>query len=502
VSIRNRLVVAHAFVLSLVLSRWPMKPEWLLTFDNANFAFALDDYNPALHKPQPPGYPLFVGLSWLIRLYVENPATVFFIAGLIGTMVTALALARLAEEVEGVAAGIATACLILFHPVIWSAGLMNPVRVFLGAGSAAVGLLAWKSLKPGAHWGWFIGAWAALGVASGFRAVLIALMGPLLLYVGWRRRETALNWVLSACAASLAILAWMSAAAANLGGLGPYVKLLGNYIGEQSENTSLLFGAAFGPAWKMAARAVEWSFIPCLVWMALIPFVNRSELTRIWRSAGMFFLIWIVPPFLFFTLVHSAEPGHVLPIVVPLCFAGGLVLANVRFRAVAVMAATAVAAWMFLEPPNRVMVMSSVRVPRWTEKNVADGLALIRELRSQGPVTVVASPSAPIAWRLLSYYQRQDPVVVLHNDPWPKSDPAIARHWIIREGNLAGQGQGEVPLPENGKVVWFLQKDATLSVTKQRAAGPAIVMDSLPHDAFRVGNFRFVPGGIKTAAAR
>jgi hypothetical protein len=504
VSFCVRVILAQTFALALFLSRWPMKPEWLLTFDNANFAFALDDYNPALHKPQPPGYPLFVGLSWLIRLYVDNPATVFFLAGMAGTLLAALALGRLAEEAGGVAAGIAAACLILFHPVIWSAGLMNPVRVFLAAGSAIVALLAWRSLRPGAHWGWFVGAWAALGVASGFRSVLLALMAPLLLYAGWRRRETALFWMLSACAVSAATIAWMSAAAANLGGLGPYFKLLGDYLGEQSENTSLLFGAELGPAWKMAARAVEWSFIPGLLWMAFIPFVKRQELTRIWRSAGVFLSIWIVPPFLFFTLVHSAEPGHVLPIVVPLCFAGGLILANVRFRAAAVVVATVGAAWMFFEPPNRVMLVSSVKVPRWTEKNVAEGLGLIRELRGHGPVTVVAVPSSPIAWRLLSYYQKQDPVVVLHNDPWPNSDPAAARYWIIKEGDLVGEGQAEIHLPEKGKVVWFLQKGAVLALpaAMQRVAGPAIVTDSVPDDGLSLGNFRFIPGGIRTATAR
>ena len=505
--LRVRLLAILAFVVALFAIRWPLKPDWLLTFDNANFAFALEQFNPALHMPQPPGYPLFVGLSRLIHLYVADAATVFFVAGLVGTAIAVLMLARLAKETAGTTAAVAAGLLLVTHPAIWEAELTNPVRVYLGAGSAAVALLAWRSRRPEAHWAWFAGAAATLGLASGFRPTLLVLMGPLLLYVGWQRRATPLQWATAISAGAITTAAWVAVTAASVGGLEAYIKLLTEYLDEQSETTSLLFGASLEPALKMAGRALMWTFVPCLVWLAMIPLVRRSELRDVVRRNGLFLLIWFVPPLFVYTVVHSAEPGHVIPMVVPACFAGALVLSKVRRSslAIAVSALTGVA--LFLFPPNGVMTMSSLRSVRWAERNVSEGLSLIRDLRAKAPVTVIASPSSALAWRLLSYYQSNDSVIVLHSDPVSNGDPAQTRYWVVRGGSLAGQGSGPIPVPESGKVLWFLQKDAPLPMTATVGvpyywAGPAFVTEAAPDRTVQLGNFQFVSGAAKAAALR
>jgi len=51
-------VVAGAALL-ICFTRWPLTPKkHLYHIDNVNFALALYDFNPALHRPQPPGDPM------------------------------------------------------------------------------------------------------------------------------------------------------------------------------------------------------------------------------------------------------------------------------------------------------------------------------------------------------------------------------------------------------------------------------------------------------------
>ena len=69
----------------LALTRWPLSTRWLFYFDNINFALALTHFNPALHQPQPPGYPLFVGLMRVIYVFVREPNKVELISGLVGS---------------------------------------------------------------------------------------------------------------------------------------------------------------------------------------------------------------------------------------------------------------------------------------------------------------------------------------------------------------------------------------------------------------------------------
>src|SRR5437763_174957 len=47
------------------LSRFPFRSHYLFSWDSANFALALDQYNVTFHQPQPPGYPLYVASAWL-----------------------------------------------------------------------------------------------------------------------------------------------------------------------------------------------------------------------------------------------------------------------------------------------------------------------------------------------------------------------------------------------------------------------------------------------------
>ena len=86
--------------LYLIATRWPLAPHYLYYFDSANFALALEHFDPALHQPQPPGYPLFVGLTKLIHLFVLRPEHVFLIAGLLAACGAVVLIRLLAREVK------------------------------------------------------------------------------------------------------------------------------------------------------------------------------------------------------------------------------------------------------------------------------------------------------------------------------------------------------------------------------------------------------------------
>jgi hypothetical protein len=95
----------------LFATRWPLLSPWLTSFDAANFAFALDEFNPAEHKPQPPGYPLYVGLGRLLHRAIEDPAIIFFTAGFLAALVAVLFTMHLARDMFGPAAGWCAAAL-------------------------------------------------------------------------------------------------------------------------------------------------------------------------------------------------------------------------------------------------------------------------------------------------------------------------------------------------------------------------------------------------------
>ena len=495
-----RITFALAVATVLFLSRFPLIPSALVTFDAANFAFALQDFNPALHKPQPPGYPFYVGFTRLLHAFIGDLPTLFTIAGIAATLGAVLALARLSEEIAGWRAAVGSGVLLSLHPAVWTSGLLDPVRVFLSFASASIGLLAWRAWNPGSHRGWIIGAWAALGLFSGFRPTVVLLLAPLCLAACLRRRTSALDWAYCGLALSMTVAIWVGACAWAVGGVPAYMALLRDYSDQQFADTSLLFGAPVVPALKMAGRALIWSLAPAVCWVWLLFLAPASVLFVEIRRVGSFLLLWTIPALLFATLFHSAEPGHVLTIVTPVCLTGGLVLAAAlgRFRGfrwtVTSIAAVATGSiLLFFFPPTGVMRVVSVQAIWLQEQRVAPALALIDTFAKQEPVTLISSPSSTVPWRVLAYYYPNVPLIVLDGRSGVHKN---AGYRVIRRGRLQSEGIERVSIACSGAHLWFLSADSGVTADgtgKFQRTGPALLTRANAGVPFRVSGVEFAP---------
>src|SRR6185503_6331164 len=109
---RTRLWLAVAVAAAFVAAHLPFLPQSLEDIDSINFALGLRHFDPALHQPHPPGYPLYIGLghlslaalSWLMpslpALRVEAVAlAVWSLAGGAVAIVAAAMLYRALEDV-------------------------------------------------------------------------------------------------------------------------------------------------------------------------------------------------------------------------------------------------------------------------------------------------------------------------------------------------------------------------------------------------------------------
>src|SRR5215510_811119 len=66
----------------LLLTRIPAMAAFL-SIDNVNLAFSLEKFDPRIHQPQPPGYPLFVLFGRIVNILFRDAERTFIVISLI-----------------------------------------------------------------------------------------------------------------------------------------------------------------------------------------------------------------------------------------------------------------------------------------------------------------------------------------------------------------------------------------------------------------------------------
>jgi hypothetical protein len=222
--------------------------------DSINFALGLREFDPALHQPHPPGYPVYIALGRLSlavtqafssdRLGAEALALAVWSA--VGGVVAILAAASFFSTVRGAAASgpgsgrltawsrfvpasdpaVLGAALLASAPLFWLTALRPMTDVpGLAATLVALALIA-KGIGNRRCLPW--GALVA-GLAVGIRSQTIWLTLPLLVLAMIQQRGAGVVWLLTRPGAALAAggVAWAVPLVAASGGIDAYRRALG-----------------------------------------------------------------------------------------------------------------------------------------------------------------------------------------------------------------------------------------------------------------------------------
>lgn len=450
------------------------------TFDDINFALAIGHFNPAQHQPQPPGYPLFVGLLKLGALFVPKVEYLFLAVALLASLLALVFLWAIGDRLLGKPLGLIAALLLLFHPTFWFAALTNPIRLFLAAGATAVALCLIQACGActlagrvetrldarlnGAVHSYYFAAFV-WGLAAGFRPFLLVTLFPLMLYAAWRVRLNAKQILIALALAALPIAAWFTALVLPVGGAVKYFQLMRAYWDQQGSSTSILLGARISSALHMAYMTMVWTFVGVLSWVWCVPFVLRSAKRWFTRVEIEFLLVWLIPGFVFYATVHTGDPDHPLSIVPVTCLVGAAILARfareygLRLLPAVVTAAVALNALMFFKPINKTAKAGSYKVAQWLDGYMNGVITSVGALHAKGPVAVVSAGPSP-GWRNVSYYFPDIPVLVVSS-----TDPQKPFGWQSYRGRSQALAihNSSILLPACRTIAWIDFSDKPVS---------------------------------------
>ena len=501
---RVRALWLAAITAALLLTRWPLAPRYLTTFDSVNFALALEKFDPLYHQPQPPGYPLFVALSKMLHWVFPRAEDALLLAGVVGGALAVWLLWWLGDAMLGAPAGAIAALLLLVSPPFWRGGLIAPVRIFLATSSVAVALAAWRAWQGEEPRRWFWTAAILLGLGAGFRPELLLLLRPLVAACGLRSRQRPLSFLVAAGLLAAAVASWLVYLVFAVGGPREYIKLVHGYLIDQSEESSPLAGASVSGWWGMIRAALEWKGMAVLPWLWALPFVWGRRPQAGWRAVAPFLALWIAPAVLFHVVLHLGSPGHILASLPALCLLGGWVLSRWR-RPVWALAAGVSALLFFLPPPTETSQRSSYTAVRSLESGIPPVIDALRELRARGPVFLIIS-SQSVPWRHFFYYFPDQRFVLLRGSVIGTGEATDKDAWLIHRRaieTVIPEGE-EIALPGEGRIVLARPAPDDPGLHARlglREHGPLLYFDARPGMRFQLGSYKFAtaPAGVPSA---
>ncbi len=500
---RIALLLAGLFLLLAIATRVPIAPEYLFSFDTVNFALALDHFDPRLHQPQPPGYPMFVAEARLINALFHSPETTFLVCGLIASVLAPVLVFLLGARLFGHWAGAAAAALLFLNPVFWRTTLASPVRPYLAVISAAVAYCAYRAAAGEKRYLW-VGA-LALGLGAGWRPAQLVLLTPLALVAAWRGTRSVRQVLAGGVVVGLATLLWLVPMIVVTSGPDNLFVLFARYLADNSEQSSPLFGGGFWGWWSMFAQGTTW------LAMGIAPWAWAMPLLMLPRSEGeaprpapfrhsTFLLLWIVPVVLFYCFIHVAAAGHTLSAMPAFALLGGTALdrgaqrlarwlpRGVVLRNTLLAAALGVNFLLFIYPfrvPHTrpqvtgtagrlreqfrfwaayALHQGSFRNLRERSERTNDRIGMLRALTG-APGLAIVWQDDDVTWRKVTYYFSAEPVWVLEGLSGPNRPASpIARLW---RGNRALENQPRFspqPLRLTGanRVAWLLHLHSDL----------------------------------------
>jgi hypothetical protein len=337
--VRRYSILFGLFLALIAATRLPFIPGQIFSFDEVNLVYGMDKLDIRLSQPQPPGYPLFIAQMHVMRwLRFIRPESNLIALSILGSALSLLALVWCGDRMFGGRTGLHGALLLLFHPSFWYAGLSSALRIQLALISAAVAGCAWQAWKGDPRWVWR-GA-LALGLGAGVRPEIGPLLFPLWA-VGWWRSPSkrALHLLLL----TGSVLLWLTPLALGSGGFVKFAQGCWEYLVDQGETTSGLFGDGTMAGLTTTIWLVVWTFSG-LLFVPMLAILARGAEDRIGPQRWQFFALWFGPSLLFAWAVHVADPGHVLGMLAPI----SLFMGHQVSRAVSMRSSWDMPTWMWL----------------------------------------------------------------------------------------------------------------------------------------------------------
>jgi len=140
-------------ILLVIFTRAATASVYLQQWDSVQFALGLHDFDIARHQPHPTGYPGYIVLGWLSRMFTGNDNDALVTVGVVSAAITAVAIHRIALKLFDTRTALLAGVLTAINPLLW---YYSCVALAYMPGVAMATCAVWAAISVRGNTRWII----------------------------------------------------------------------------------------------------------------------------------------------------------------------------------------------------------------------------------------------------------------------------------------------------------------------------------------------------------
>lgn len=211
------------FLITL-FSRLLLRSRYLFGWDSGNFALGVVNYDPILHRPHPPGYPLYIAAGKLANILIGDVNSSLIALSILCSALTVSLIFIAGSRIYDRRVGLVAAVLAFFSPLVWFQGEVALSHII----ELPFAILAtWLIYEILFNRRYALAAAVIIGIGGGFRQDILLFFGPILFLASFRlpKREMFLSWIFL----MLSTAAWLVPLLFTIGDISAYREIIGQH---------------------------------------------------------------------------------------------------------------------------------------------------------------------------------------------------------------------------------------------------------------------------------
>jgi 4-amino-4-deoxy-L-arabinose transferase and related glycosyltransferases of PMT family len=281
-----------------------------------NYAFAFEKYDIFQQQPQPPGNVLYVATGKAINFFLNDANFTMLLMTVILSILTAILVYLLAKDIFSRTIAIGSSLLIIFNPIFWFYGEIAEIYVCEAFFAILFAYICYQLVKGDQKF-LYLSA-LILGLSGGFRQDLIVLMFPLWLFCVCNNTKEHQKIIKLFAILIISIMVWFIPTVLLAGGYESYSLFTGSFFAFFFKFTSVFFGSSVKDQLLNDLRLILNFIIAMSLGTIVLLFLIITHRKSIFKmdifknKTSIFFVLWIMPAFLFYLLIHLGNSGYTL----------------------------------------------------------------------------------------------------------------------------------------------------------------------------------------------